>query len=525
MGRVLRCARFTGRRRRPLTAANNGELRPWDTGRGRRRTWRSRTRLGAARGSSALWGTTRARRRCAGQRALGQRRARRRDAAGAAGRARDPAGGERRPDGLVGQPARAGPRAAANESVVPDALLSQAKANPNARLPGDRPGRLGPSRGRGGAGCRGRLGRIRSEARRRDQEGRRRREEGARRVRQGRRQGREGTGRRADEAAQEAATRGRRRSRPPTRRRRAQDAGARRRTPRACADGNADAGARRRRTDLADTILDEQITDRFDVDLRRRGRPDRRADHRARGATAATSPRSRRTSVGRAGRGGEVVVRADAGPCAPARTQLGRSDGIPRSRRACRRSPSSTRASRTAPTSRAASSPRSTSARLPNNSPGDGRGHGTFVAGIAAGASERYTGHRARREARLDRRARRQRHGPDERRDPGRQWILDNKDEVQHPRRELLAALADLGAVLPRSARPGRRAALVQRRRRRRGGRQLRHRRPPSGVALQPGQRPVRDHRRRGRPRHEAPTRATTASRRGRPGARRSTAS
>ena len=30
--------------------------------------------------------------------------------------------------------------------------------------------------------------------------------------------------------------------------------------------------------------------------------------------------------------------------------------------------------------------------RLPGNSPGDGRGHGTFVAGIAAGAGERYTG-------------------------------------------------------------------------------------------------------------------------------------
>src|SRR5262249_22189588 len=29
---------------------------------------------------------------------------------------------------------------------------------------------------------------------------------------------------------------------------------------------------------------------------------------------------------------------------------------------------------------------------LPNNSPGDGRGHGTFVAGIAAGASPNYAG-------------------------------------------------------------------------------------------------------------------------------------
>jgi serine protease AprX len=33
-----------------------------------------------------------------------------------------------------------------------------------------------------------------------------------------------------------------------------------------------------------------------------------------------------------------------------------------------------------------------TLASLPNNSKGDGRGHGTFVAGVAAGASERYTG-------------------------------------------------------------------------------------------------------------------------------------
>jgi serine protease AprX len=30
--------------------------------------------------------------------------------------------------------------------------------------------------------------------------------------------------------------------------------------------------------------------------------------------------------------------------------------------------------------------------RLPDNSPGDGRGHGTFVAGIAAGSGDRYTG-------------------------------------------------------------------------------------------------------------------------------------
>src|SRR5262249_1989280 len=29
---------------------------------------------------------------------------------------------------------------------------------------------------------------------------------------------------------------------------------------------------------------------------------------------------------------------------------------------------------------------------LPDNSPGDGRGHGTFVAGIAAGSAENYTG-------------------------------------------------------------------------------------------------------------------------------------
>src|SRR5438093_478089 len=29
---------------------------------------------------------------------------------------------------------------------------------------------------------------------------------------------------------------------------------------------------------------------------------------------------------------------------------------------------------------------------LPGNSPGDGRGHGTFVAGIAAGSASSYTG-------------------------------------------------------------------------------------------------------------------------------------
>ena len=53
------------------------------------------------------------------------------------------------------------------------------------------------------------------------------------------------------------------------------------------------------------------------------------------------------------------------------------------------------------------------------NSPGDGRGHGTFVAGIAAGSAPDYAGRRSGRQPRLARRHERQRHGADERRDRG----------------------------------------------------------------------------------------------------------
>ena len=64
-----------------------------------------------------------------------------------------------------------------------------------------------------------------------------------------------------------------------------------------------------------------------------------------------------------------------------------------RRRARCRRSRSSTRASRPGARTSATGSSRNVKfSTLPNDSPGDGRGHGTFVAGIAAGAADNYTG-------------------------------------------------------------------------------------------------------------------------------------
>ena len=80
---------------------------------------------------------------------------------------------------------------------------------------------------------------------------------------------------------------------------------------------------------------------------------------------------------------------------------------------------------------------------LPNNSPGDGRGHGTFVAGIAAGAADGYTGAAPRR--RLVSLDVMDDNGVARTSDviAAAQWILANKDDVQHPRRQLLAPLGD----------------------------------------------------------------------------------
>ena len=164
-------------------------------------------------------------------------------------------------------------------------------------------------------------------------------------------------------------------------------------------------------------------------------------------------------------------------------------------------------------------------ASLSPNSPGDGYGHGTFVAGVAAGQASGFAG--VAPSANLV--------SLDVMDDEGEatvadivaacDWILQNKDAVQHPRRQLLAARGGPGEPVLRSARPGGREALAERRRRRHRGRQLRRQRCGERRPFAPGNDPfvitvgasdvqntVRD-------------RATTRRRRGRPGATRPTAS
>ncbi len=102
----------------------------------------------------------------------------------------------------------------------------------------------------------------------------------------------------------------------------------------------------------------------------------------------------------------------------------------------------------------------------------------------------------AERRHRDARRDGRHRHGPDERRHRRGRMDLPEQERVQHPRRQLLAALRRDRAVLQRPARPGGREALVRRRRCRGGCRQLRQRDGPERGALCARQRPVRDHRR-----------------------------
>ena len=137
---------------------------------------------------------------------------------------------------------------------------------------------------------------------------------------------------------------------------------------------------------------------------------------------------------------------------------------------------------------------------LAQGSSDDGRGHGTFVASIAAGSAPGRLGAsptspivdvdvmddsgKARTSDVI----------------AGAEWILKNKDELQHPRRELLAPLRPPEQLHEGPARQGGREALVQRRRRRRGGWQLRHARRAERRQVRARQRPVRDHRRRDRP-------------------------
>ncbi len=107
-----------------------------------------------------------------------------------------------------------------------------------------------------------------------------------------------------------------------------------------------------------------------------------------------------------------------------------------------------------------------TMTNLKPNSPGDGRGHGTFVASIAAGVGRGLRRCRSRRADRLDRRHGRQGHGHDERRH--RLGRLDPREQgsLQHQGRELLAPLGGPEQLHVRPAREGGREALVRRRRR-----------------------------------------------------------
>ena len=132
---------------------------------------------------------------------------------------------------------------------------------------------------------------------------------------------------------------------------------------------------------------------------------------------------------------------------------------------------------------------------LPNNSPHDGRGHGTFVASIAAGSGNLYAG--VAPNAKIV--------SIDVVDDTGMgmssdviaaaDWILANKATYNIRVANFSLHGSQPSTVPLRSAQQGGREALVQRRRRRRGSRQLRRhavRRP-----LFARQRSVRDHRRR----------------------------
>ena len=162
---------------------------------------------------------------------------------------------------------------------------------------------------------------------------------------------------------------------------------------------------------------------------------------------------------------------------------------------------------------------------LPGNSPGDGRGHGTLVAGLAAGSAPHHAG--AAPTAGIV--------SLDVMDDQGMartsdviaaaQWILQNQQAVQHPGRELLAPLGDPDQLPLGSARQGRREALVLRRGRRGRLRQRRRGQSFGAHGLRSGERPVRDHGRRARPARTPATPTAPTWRRGRPGATPSTAS
>ncbi len=135
----------------------------------------------------------------------------------------------------------------------------------------------------------------------------------------------------------------------------------------------------------------------------------------------------------------------------------------------------------------------------PNTADGDGRGHGTFVAGILAGRAEGHAG--AAPGTKLV--------SVDVLNDDGAGKLSDviagcpvdprPQGPVRDPRRQLLAERRQRRVVPLGSARQGRREAVVQRHRRRGRRGQLRHRRRREPRQVRTRERPVRDHRRRER--------------------------
>ena len=173
-------------------------------------------------------------------------------------------------------------------------------------------------------------------------------------------------------------------------------------------------------------------------------------------------------------------------------------DGAPRP---CRRSRSSTRAStRTCPTSPGAASRSSTSsARASRTRSRDGRGHGSFVAGIAAGSARDYAG--AAPNAPLVSLDVMDDSGSGRTSDviAATEWISGTMSKYNIRVVNYSLHGGGTSTLLRRSAEQGGLEAVVRRRRRRRGGGQLRQGRGPERRAVRSRQQPVRDHGRRDR--------------------------
>ena len=129
----------------------------------------------------------------------------------------------------------------------------------------------------------------------------------------------------------------------------------------------------------------------------------------------------------------------------------------------------------------------------------DGRGHGSFVAGIAAGSAKDDAG--VAPNAPLISLDVMDDSGSGRTSDviAATEWIFKNHDDVRHQRRELLAPRRRQGPLLRRSAEQGGLEVVACRRGRGRSGGQLRQGRGPERRALRSRQQPVRDHGRRDR--------------------------